>query len=427
MGLRKYDTQKFIEKSKEIHGDYYDYSLVEYISFNKKVKIICPLHGEFQQTPLGHFQKKGCKLCGLEKVKSTKEIFIQKSKEIHGEEFDYSLVEYINSYTKVKIICSKHGFFEQTPHGHLHGQKCRECKLDKERLNTSEFIDKAKKKHNNFYDYSLVEYKSAVENVKIICPTHGIFEQRASNHLSGNGCKKCGIEEKKRKSYIQDCKNKFGNKYDYSLIKNYENCNIKVDIICIEHGIFQQTLRQHLKRTGCPYCAGKKMNTDLFIYKSNEIHNNIYDYSLTEYKRASDKVKITCKEHGVFEQMAYVHLQGSGCPICKNSKGEAKITNILTKNNITYKPEYTFDDCKFKIKLPFDFYINEYNLCIEYNGRQHYESIDYFGGEEDFEIRKIRDNIKKEYCINKNINLEIISYEDDIDIKMTEILNKYGK
>lgn len=101
--------------------------------------------------------------------------------------------------------------------------------------------------------------------------------------------------------YLNKCKIKFNNKYDYSLIKNYINNNNKVSIICLEHGIFKQSLKSHLKNDGCPYCSGKKMNTHFFIEKANKVHNNKYDYYLVDYKGAFKKVKIICPIHGIFE------------------------------------------------------------------------------------------------------------------------------
>jgi len=128
--------------------------------------------------------------------RKTTEEFIVDAYCKHGDRYNYKFVEYKNAKTKVKIICSTHGIFEQTPGNHLNGKGCSECSGNK-KLNTEEFIEKAKAIHGNKYDYSLVEYKNAKINIKIICSEHGIFEQIVSNHLSGKGCSKC-----KRSSFI---------------------------------------------------------------------------------------------------------------------------------------------------------------------------------------------------------------------------------
>jgi len=124
----------------------------------------------------------------------TQNEFIIDMIEIHNNKYDYSLVEYINTKTKVKIICPIHGTFKQRPYSHRFGQGCSKCgyiNVIKHRSsNTSLFIKKSKLIHNE-YDYSLVEYINNYTKVKIICPVHGIFEQRPQDHLKGNGCKKC--------------------------------------------------------------------------------------------------------------------------------------------------------------------------------------------------------------------------------------------
>lgn len=133
-------------------------------------------------------------------ILKTKEQFVLDANGVHSNAYDYSMVEYINSKTKIKIICHIHGMFEQIPNDHLSGHGCRKCSDNRcvERLiyNTDLFVSKANIKHNNFYDYSLVEYTSNKEKVKIICPIHGVFEQAPCNHLNGQGCPDCGGAKK---------------------------------------------------------------------------------------------------------------------------------------------------------------------------------------------------------------------------------------
>ena len=147
---KKSNTKEFIEKAKEVHGDKYDYSKVEYIDANTKVCIVCPIHGEFWQKPSNHLQGKGCLVCAQRRNTITKEEFIKKAREVHGDKYDYSKVEYITSTTKVCIICPKHGEFWQTPCSHLQGCGCNKCRS----LATEEFIEKARKVYGDKYDYS---------------------------------------------------------------------------------------------------------------------------------------------------------------------------------------------------------------------------------------------------------------------------------
>jgi hypothetical protein len=416
-----YNTEIFKEKAFKIHGDKYDYSMVNYINSKTSVEIFCKKHNIFfEQKPIYHLRGALCKKCGYDKQKSTTSDFIIKARKVHGDIYDYSLVNYYDTLTKVKIVCKEHGEFEQKPLGHLYGQGCAKCFHDTIRLSKEECIINSKKVHGEKYDYSLVEYIDNLTKIKIICPEHGIFEQQPSNHMEGNGCIKCRHQSRRNNSYIKKCNEKFNNKYDYSLV-DYVNNNTRVDIICPEHGIFKQSMKSHLKHDGCPFCSGKKMNTEFFILNSSKKHNNYFDYSLVEYTGAFKKVKIKCPEHGLFEQMPSTHLFGAGCPVCKSSKGEKSIISFLNENNIEYKHQYAFEKCKNINVLFFDFYIPDRNMCIEYNGMQHYKKIEYFGGDKGFKITKKRDNIKKAFCKKNKISLKIITYKDNILEKLNKI------
>ena len=112
-----------------------------------------------------------------------------------------------------------------------------------------------------------------------------------------------------------------------------------------------------------------------------------------------------------------------GCPFCKESKGEKIIKNFLIDNNISFEQQKKFDDCKYKLKLPFDFYLSELNICIEYDGLQHYKCIKIFGGEKNFNLIKKRDEIKNDYCEKNNINLIRIKYNENINEKLYFLKN----
>ena len=247
---------------------------------------------------------------------TTNRTFIEKANKRHNNIFDYSLVIYKNSTTKVKIICKEHGVFYQSPNNHLSGQKCPYCNGNA-KLNTEKFIEKSLIKHNNRYDYSLVYYKNNKTKIKIICKEHGQFEQTPNKHLTGQGCPMCDYSVKLNNTdFIKRCTKIHNNIYDYSLT-DYKNHKTKVKIICKEHGIFTQAARNHLVGHGCKTCAGNKtLTTDEFIKKSNIVHNFRYDYSNTIYIRSLSKVKIVCREHGEFEQTPNKHLNGRGCQIC---------------------------------------------------------------------------------------------------------------
>jgi hypothetical protein len=349
----------------------------------------------------------------MKNIKGTTESFITKAKLKHGNKYYYSLAEYNGAKTKIKIICPIHGVFEQTPTNHLSGNGCPKCSGNI-KYNTTEFIEKATLIHGDKYEYSLVEYKNNKTKIKIICPIHGVFEQSAINHLRGNSCPKCIGRNKTNEEFIKKAREIHGDKYDYSLID--KNKNIK--IICLVHGIFEQRASHHLSGSGCPKCAGKNKTTEEFIRKAKEVHGDRYDYSKSIYLNDKSKILIICPIHGEFKQISGGHLQGSGCPICRESKGEREIRQFLIENKIKFIPQHRFKNCRDKNPLPFDFYLPENNVCIEFQGRQHYEPISIFGGENELSKLIKRDKIKMEYCINNNIPLILVKFDENVNKKL---------
>ena len=206
---KKKTLEEFIIESNKIHNSKYDYSKVEYVNNHTKVCIICPEHGEFWQTPKAHLHRShGCPICNGG-VKENKTIFIKKAKKIHYNKFDYSKVNYINSQTKVCIICPEHGEFWVSPSVHLRGNGgCPQCRYisssSKRILGNMKFIQKAKEIHGNKFDYSKVKYDKYDTKVCIICPKHGEFWQTPDSHLQGNGCSKCSYKTSKNENEITD-------------------------------------------------------------------------------------------------------------------------------------------------------------------------------------------------------------------------------
>lgn len=197
MGKLRLTTEDFIEKAKSIHGDKYDYSKSEYKGSKTKLCIICPVHGEFWQTPEVHLGGSGCLNCYNENKRGksrqhNNDWFIKEARKIHGDKYDYSKVEYKTIFTKVCIICPIHGEFWQTPANHIWDKNgCDKCG-GTAKLTTENFIKKARYIHGNKYDYSNVECKGSNKTkVRIICPVHGEFHQRPNDHLNGRGCPKC--------------------------------------------------------------------------------------------------------------------------------------------------------------------------------------------------------------------------------------------
>jgi len=290
MAKRK-TTQQFIEDAYCKHGDKYNYKLVDYKGSNKKIKIICPIHGMFEQKPNNHLNGNNCPKCSYinRGCKSTQQ-FIIDARKIHDDKYNYSLVQYKNSNTKIKIICPEHGVFEQKPNNHLNGNNCPKCSCKYKSID--KFIKEAKEVHSDKYDYSLVKYRNAHTKVKIICPVHGIFEQTPNHHIQGQGCKKCSYislsNERKKdiNQFIKDAYCKHGNKYNYSLVQ-YKNNKTKVKIICPVHGVFEQETSSHLQGCGCPKCAGQ--------YKEKYAKNNIPLYDT--YTKQLEPYGVSCRRN----------------------------------------------------------------------------------------------------------------------------------
>jgi hypothetical protein len=299
--------------------------------------------------------------------KLSQEELVKRFNQIHNNKFDYSQMNYKDINHKIKIICPIHGEFEQTVKNHLKGNDCFECSKRKRSKTNDFFINQANVVHNNFYDYSETKYKNYLTKVNIICPIHGEFEELPQEHIKGSGCKKCGVEKTKKFTVL---------------------------------------------------------GVDKFIEKANKIHNNKFDYSNVNYINSYTKVEIVCPKHGSFFQNPGDHLNSkAGCPICKESKGERFISQLLQSYNIIFTPQKSFEDLKHKRLLYYDFYLTELNICIEYDGEQHFKPILYWGDEKAFKELQLKDKLKNEYCISNNIPLLRLTYKDsDVDVK-SKILN----
>lgn len=385
------NTEEFVKRSKDKHGDAYDYSKSVFVNKKTKVEIYCPKHDlTFFQQPYNHCGTLGqrCPKCGRESGNSkqntlTVDQFVSKSKELHGDKYDYSKTEYKNSYTKVIITCKKHGDYEMRPKDHLKAgvyengnlmcsgcPKCGDIRAAVNRTkSTGHFIEKAIIAHGEEkFDYSKVNYKHIHENVKIICNKHNLeFETSPGNF--------------NRNSY---------------------NCPE-----CVKEASFEL-----------------KITKEEFLEDCLKVHNGLYDYSEVEYNGVVNYVKnIKCAKHGLFNQVGYAHKRGQGCPHCCTSKGELAVKSYLEFNNIKFEQQKTFPNCIHKSALKFDFYLPDHNVAIEFQGRQHFEEVSYFGGEEGFQETVLRDEIKSDYCKNNYIELICLSDTNEIESK----LNKFSE
>lgn len=416
--------EEFIERSKKVHKDNLGYDNVPDIEIYQrdKVKLYCkPCDTYFDQNVQSNFVGKrhvGCKLSS--ESKHNLDTFLSKAKQIHGDKYGYDKVVFVNNYTPVEILCKKcNTYYLQKPIHHASGSGHKPCTLFVNTKTTEQFINEAKAIHGDRYDYSKVDYVNAEKKVIIICPDHGEFLQTPHSHLKGCRCHTCARLSHKDKvsrshdEFIKLAKEVHGDKYDYSKTKYTTTYNM-VTITCPVHGDFEQRADGHLKY-GCQKCAVESItyDTETFIKKAKLRHGNKYNYSKTNYTYSKCHVIITCPKHGDFKQIANEHLCRTGCPVCSSSRGEKLLYIILKNNNIDFVQQYKLGNTNYR----YDFYLPELDTLIEYDGIQHFEPVEYFGGMSRFLEVKANDELKNTLALTHNKKLLRVHYKNITNLK----------
>jgi hypothetical protein len=347
--------------------------------------------------------------------RQTKEEFLEKANLLHNFAYDYSQVEYVNSRTKVTVICKLHGGFLVTPKLHVASRKsrgseqpsgCPDCGelLRRRKLalsntkTTSWFIDKAREVHGFRYNYEKTIYVKAHERVTITCPKHGDFNQLAFSHLQGRRCYDCGLDAheayvathrrgvstgpSKRKGvspyeqseFFRLCAKRHKDKYDYSDTV-FMTTNRPIEPVCKEHGKFKLLASEHLRGRGCRKCGRrnqglkKRIPFSKWLRAAHKIHRKTYEYDKTSYRTTKDSIRIKCKKHGWFEQNAarHIYLQ-HGCEDCANERvsilRSRKRSQFISESRSIHKRRYKYHllvadkktdvlktDCKGRVKL----------------------------------------------------------------------------
>jgi len=369
---KKKTTEEFKQEVLDLVGNEYTV-LEEYVNNKTGLKIRhnrCK--NEYHVTPNEFLSGNRCPFCSKRKRKNIK-IFKQEVFDLVGDEYTV-LGKYENSQTKIKIrhnICGNE--FLMKPNSFQQGQRCPICAKQRMikrniqyRESTESYKNKLKIMTNNTITF-IDEYKNCMTETLHKCNICGhIWKIRPNNIQQGHRCPKCN-----------------GNK---STIKNTEKYIQEVfDLIGDEYTVLGEYINNHTK----------------ILMKHNKCNNEYY-------------VRPTN------------FLQGQRCPICKRSKGEEIITSLLDEWGYKYETQVSFPDCKYKLPLRFDFkiFLNEDKfILLEYNGKQHYEKLSYIY-QEYFEDQQIRDNIKNEYCKNKKISFYIIRYDEDLEKRLKEILDR---
>lgn len=433
---KRLTTNEFILRAIAVHGLRYDYSEAIYIKTDVKLAIICKEHGPFPQTPNNHLSGHGCPDCALDvkskKLRKPQSIFIRNARSAHGTKYEYAKVIYKNARSPIVITCPLHGDFEQTPDGHLQGHGCPKCG-GTARSTTEEFILEARRIHGNRYEYARTTYVNAFTHVTITCPVHGDFPQAPASHKSGQGCPSCAIKTRadklrySTKQFIEGARVVHGDKYDYSAT-HYVDDTTKLVVICTDHGPWSVLPANHtLRASGCPVCgtesSAEKTRKTVYEFIADAVatHGTKYDYSLVKYKNSHTPVDIICEKHGVFPQAPTTHIHRyGGCPRCNSSRGQERIRAWLESNRIHFEEEKRFKKCRLDRALPFDFFVPSLSLLIEFDGPQHFQPIEFFGGEKQFKMQQQRDQIKTNFASQSGLALIRIAFWQDIEQELTE-------
>lgn len=400
------------------------------IYINSKTKILhrCKIDGyKWYAQPANILSGKGCPKCGGN-LKRTHEEYV----EIINESYPYIEVTgtYINNKTPISHKCKIHNYEWMTPPSNiLSGHLCKKCASDKlynDRVKShDEYVEDVKNISPNIIvvgtyinTMTAILHRCSIDNYE--------WMVRPNNILSGTGCPMCsGIIKKTHEQYCQEVSNVNPN---IEVVGTYINANTPIEHKCLIHNIIWNTTPSNiLRNAGCQECMKMKIseaNTHThsqYLDKLYERNSNIK--VLEKYIDANTPIKhmcLICNNEWLARPSNI--LNGKGCPRCNQSHGEKEIALLLDKYNISYETQYKFNDCKDKKVLPFDFYLPTYHKLIEYQGKQHYEPIEFFGGQDAFEIRQKHDNIKSEYCKNNGIPLLCIPYDKNIEEELNNFL-----
>lgn len=455
-------TQNFLNKLKDKYKDIYDlydYSKVIYINAYKEIIIICPIHGEVLVKP-GDLLNKNfqliCPLCNKENKRKKKaqdfweNNLLPKLNAKYQGRLDFSETVFINTLIPITYRCIIHGYKTANVYNLLSDTAttgCKECAVENRTMGLEEFIKRAKEIHSDKYDYFKTIYVNSFTKVEIFCKEcQEYFWQTPIAHVNmKRGCPKCsGYYQKTPEEYKEYFENLLGHKFDFSLAQ-FNGRKTDIEIICKKCGshfwkssenLLEAVRHRKNHEPLCPYCESPVNNwdTESFVEWMKSIWGDKYDYSKVVYVNAKTKIELICPEHGSFlkipNDIVCHSYQENICPRCNISEGEIKTETFLKENGIEYDPQKVFEDLRIinpLIKVPhplkFDFYLNKYNLCIEYQGPQHYMPIEKFGGEEAFKKQQERDEEKRKYCRLNEISLLEIKY----DIPLLKLGNRLSQ
>lgn len=474
---RKLTQGEFIEKAVAKHRDKYDYSQVVYRGGQVKITVICKVvqngdhHGPFEIRPNNHVNHgTGCPKCHPTAAIDKKEFF-KRAKELHGDYYDYSKVVFVNQKTRITIICPVHGEFKQLIKSHVGAQKkgCMKCghkkSAEASRKDIDHFLEKAKKIHGKTYDYSDVVYVNSGQNVEIGCPKHGSFWQTPDNHYAGRGCPICceSTGEVRIRTWLENrsipflSQKRFPGLTSVSYPRNkktitqfsttnaedvlnevkdtFPNANDNED--CFVDPVIDTLTSDNLDIDNCPNYHSSDdsiVNNDASTRLLEEILN---EFPVCENRQPMRKpegpepvdniaydeaaMEEAMREHELFNP-PYITPDVFGEEVCSDEEMvvpgiDESIVDIDSKSTVVEKKKVYR-----RGTLSYDFYLPSHNLLIEFDGIQHFQPVEFFGGEEVFKKQVRNDKIKTDYAREYGYELLRIAYNEDVNEKLLECL-----
>lgn len=428
---KKKTHEEYVEEVKNINSNIE--VIGRYNGANTKILHKCLLHNiEWEVTPSRILHGVGCEECRKYKFRQTRcKTHQQYSQELKLINPDIEVVgHYIDSKTPIELYCKKHNIsWSANPDNVLRGHGCIECgkeKISNKLLkNHSQYVKELEIVNKNIIP--IENYINASTPILHKCLIDGYeWHINPSNALNGYGCLKCSNRIKRtHNNYISDL---YKINPNIEVIGTFVNMRTKILHKCLLHNIEWEVVPYSiLNGQGCIECGKEKIKKSLgktheeYIEELSMINTNII--AIDRYINSSTAILHKCLKDN-YEWYAYPSniLRGFGCPKCNQSKGEKSIHQWLNNHNIIYISQKTFKDCRDIKPLPFDFYLSDYNMAIEYDGEQHYRPVEYFGGQKSFERTQRHDKIKDEYCKNNNIKLLRIPYFKDIEEELNNFL-----
>ena len=430
MGKKK-TTEEYIEELK-IKNPTVEV-LETYINANTPILHLCKTHNiRWKISPANALHSHGCDICHKTRIGDTK----FKKDEDYKEEFKsvHPHIKLIGKYNGITTnsthYCELHNvYWDAKPINVLKGLGCKECQKKFK-------CDKNKEEYKNeiYHKFPFIkiigDYKDCKTPITHYCEIHNIYWDTTPDNLKhGKGCPKCVKYELSKNKLLTN--EEYINKLlkrnpNVIAIEEYKGSHVPIVHHCITHNINWSALPTNvLKGCGCPQCWRDRKREVLlkghkqYITDVKKVNENIQP--IEHYIDSYTPIWHQCNKCGAkFKTIPHNMLIRGRCPVCNLSINEEIIKSWLCNNGITNIPQYRFDDCRDKHPLPFDFYVPDYNLCIEYDGEQHFMPINFSGNGEEFSNRQLKiiqyhDSLKTEYCNKNNINLLRISYQENVE------------